>query len=102
MFIKRSGLPEKYETKAGELGGRLSGGEKQRIGIARTLLKDSDLMLFDEPTSSLDILNEKGLLMTIDENFKDKTVVMISHRNSTLGACGRVCKILGGKIVGEE
>ena len=50
----------------------------------------------------LDILNEKGLLMTIDENFKDKTVVMISHRNSTLGACGRVCKVLGGKIVGEE
>ena len=95
-------LPEKYQTKAGELGGRLSGGEKQRIGIARTLLKDSDLMLFDEPTSSLDILNEKGLLMTIDENFRDKTVVMISHRNSTLGACGRVCKVLDGKIAGEE
>ena len=95
-------LPEKYQTRAGELGGRLSGGEKQRIGIARTLLKDSDLMLFDEPTSSLDILNEKGLLMTIDENFKDKTVVMISHRNSTLGACGRVCKVRDGRIAGEE
>ena len=95
-------LPEKYQTKAGELGGRLSGGEKQRIGIARTLLKDSDLMLFDEPTSSLDILNEKGLLMTIDQNFADKTVVMISHRNSTLGACGRVCKVRDGKIAGEE
>jgi ATP-binding cassette subfamily C protein len=93
-------LPEKYGTKAGELGGRLSGGEKQRIGIARTLLKDSDLMLFDEPTSSLDILNEKGLLMTIDENFADKTVVMISHRNSTLGACSRVCKMRGGKTEG--
>ena len=95
-------LPEKYETRAGELGGRLSGGEKQRIGIARTLLKDSELMLFDEPTSSLDILNEKGLLMTIDQNFADKTVVMISHRNSTLGACSRVCKVRDGKIVGEE
>ena len=95
-------LPEKYETKAGELGGRLSGGEKQRIGIARTLLKDSELMLFDEPTSSLDILNEKGLLKTIDENFADKTVLMISHRNSTLGACSRVCRIRGGRVVGED
>ena len=95
-------LPEKYQTRAGELGGRLSGGEKQRIGIARTLLKDSDLMLFDEPTSSLDILNEKGLLMTIDRNFTDKTVVMISHRNSTLGACGRICKVRDGKVVAEE
>ena len=94
-------LPEKYETRAGELGGRLSGGEKQRIGIARTLLKDSELMLFDEPTSSLDILNEKGLLMTIDQNFDDKTVVMISHRNSTLGACDRVCRVREGKIAGE-
>ena len=91
-------LPDQYETKAGELGGRLSGGEKQRIGIARTLLKDSNLMLFDEPTSSLDILNEKGLLKTIDENFSDKTVVMISHRNSTLGACNRVCHVVDGHI----
>ena len=95
-------LPEKYQTRAGELGGRLSGGEKQRIGIARTLLKDSELMLFDEPTSSLDILNEKGLLMTIDQNFADKTVVMISHRNSTLGACGRVCKVREGKVAEEK
>ncbi|MBR4396134.1 MAG: ABC transporter ATP-binding protein [Eubacteriaceae bacterium] len=94
-------LPEKYETKAGELGGRLSGGEKQRIGIARTLLKDSELMLFDEPTSSLDILNEKGLLMTINENFADKTVVMISHRNSTLGACDRIIKVMDGRAVEE-
>ena len=94
-------LPEKYETKAGELGGRLSGGEKQRIGIARTLLKDSKLMLFDEPTSSLDILNEKGLLMTIDQNFADKTVVMISHRNSTLGACSRVCHVKDGQVEWE-
>lgn len=83
-------LPDGYETKAGELGGRLSGGERQRIGIARTLLKDSNLMLFDEPTSSLDVLNEKGLLKTIDEEFSDKTVIMISHRNSTLGACDKV------------
>ena len=79
-----------------------SGGEKQRIGIARTLLKDSGLMLFDEPTSSLDILNEKGLLMTIDRNFTDKTVVMISHRNSTLGACGRVCKVRDGRVAEEK
>ncbi|MCR4893133.1 MAG: ABC transporter ATP-binding protein/permease [Eubacteriales bacterium] len=80
-------LPEGYDTKTGELGGRLSGGERQRIGIARTILKDSDMMIFDEPTSNLDVLNEKGLLKTIDEEFSDKTVLMISHRASTLGAC---------------
>ena len=91
-------LPEKYETRAGELGGRLSGGERQRIGIARTILKDSDLMLFDEPTSSLDVLNEKGLLKTIDEEFTDKTVVMISHRNSTLGACDKVYHYADGRV----
>ncbi len=83
-------LPEGYETKAGELGGRLSGGERQRIGIARTILKNSNIMLFDEPTSNLDVLNEKGLIKTIDEEFADKTVIMISHRNSTLGTCNKV------------
>lgn len=83
-------LPEGYDTKAGELGGRLSGGERQRIGIARTILKNSDIMLFDEPTSNLDVLNEKGLIKTIDEEFADKTVIMISHRNSTLGTCNKV------------
>jgi ATP-binding cassette subfamily C protein len=83
-------LPEGYETKAGELGNRLSGGERQRIGIARTILKNSDIMLFDEPTSNLDVLNEKGLIKTIDEEFADKTVFMISHRNSTLGSCNMI------------
>lgn len=83
-------LPEGYETKAGELGNRLSGGERQRIGIARTILKNSDIMLFDEPTSNLDVLNEKGLIKTIDEEFTDKTVFMISHRNSTLGSCNMI------------
>ena len=90
-------LPEAYETKAGELGGRLSGGEKQRIGLARTILKDSNLMVFDEPTSSLDVLNEKGLLMTIDQEFENKTVLMISHRKSTLGACDRICHVENGR-----
>lgn len=94
-------LPEQYETKVGELGGRLSGGERQRIGIARTLLKDSNLMMFDEPTSSLDVLNEKGLLKTIDEEFSDKTVVMISHRSSTLGACDKVYHYRDGRAVNE-
>ena len=89
-------------TDVGEGGAKLSGGQKQRIGIARALLKDSELMLFDEPTSSLDIPNEKGLLMTIDENFGDKTVVMISHRNSTLGACCRVCKVRDGWVAEEK
>ena len=91
-------LPEGYDTKTGELGGRLSGGERQRIGIARTILKDSGMMIFDEPTSNLDVLNEKGLLKTIDEEFTDKTVLMISHRASTLGACDSVKKFGDGKL----
>lgn len=91
-------LPEGYETKAGELGGRLSGGECQRIGIARTILKNSDIMLFDEPTSNLDVLNEKGLIKTIDEEFADKTVIMISHRNSTLGTCNKVYDYLSKEL----
>ena len=83
-------LPDRYETNVGELGGRLSGGERQRIGIARTLLKDNQVLLFDEPTSNLDVLNEKGLLQTLHEEFSNKTIIMISHRESTLGGCNEI------------
>ena len=91
-------LPEQYDTMMGELQNRLSGGEKQRIGIARVFL------VMDEPTSSLDVINEKGLLKTLAEQFENKTWLIVSHRPSSLTGCDRVIKLenkqiyeLGGK-----
>lgn len=77
-------LPEKYDTEVGELGDTLSGGEKQRIGIARAFLHDSPFLLMDEPTSNLDSLNEGIILKSLNESRKDKTVVLVSHRKSTM------------------
>ena len=77
-------LPDGYDTKADEAGSAFSDGEKQRIGLARAFLHDSDIMLFDEPTSNLDALNEGMILKSLRE-IKDKTVIIVSHRESTLG-----------------
>ena len=100
-------LPEQYDTMMGELQNRLSGGEKQRIGIARVLLVDPDFLVMDEPTSSLDVINEKGLLKTLAEQFENKTWLIVSHRPSSLTGCDRVIKLenkqiyeLGGKAQG--
>ena len=97
-------LPGQYDTMMGELQNRLSGGEKQRIGIARVLLVDPDFLVMDEPTSSLDVINEKGLLKTLAEQFENKTWLIVSHRPSSLTGCNRVIKLenkqiyeLGGK-----
>lgn len=78
------GLPKGYDTPAGELGDKLSGGEKQRIGLARAFLHDSDLILLDEPTSNLDSLNEAQILKSIYEFKKGKTIILVSHRKSTM------------------
>ncbi|MDR2746958.1 MAG: ABC transporter ATP-binding protein/permease [Treponema sp.] len=86
-------LPEGYQTPMGELNGRISGGERQRIGIARAMLSDPDMLVMDEPTSSLDVLNEKGLLETLKEEYGDTTILIVSHRNSTLTDCGRVLSL---------
>ena len=77
-------LPNGYDTKLGELGDNLSGGEKQRIGTARAFLHDSPFLLLDEPTSNLDALNEGVILKSVNEAAKEKTVVIVSHRQSTL------------------
>lgn len=97
-------LPGQYDTMMGELQNRLSGGEKQRIGIARVLLVDPDFLVMDEPTSSLDVINEKGLLKTLAEQFENKTWLIVSHRPSSLTGCDRAIKLenkqiyeLGGK-----
>ena len=83
-------LPNGYKTLVEELGGSLSGGERQRIGLARMFLHDAKLVLLDEPTSNLDSLNEGAILKSIYEERKDKTVVFVSHRESTLAHCDRV------------
>ncbi len=83
-------LPNGYKTLVEELGSSLSGGERQRIGLARMFLHDAKLVLLDEPTSNLDSLNEGAILKSIYEERKDKTIVFVSHRESTLAHCDRV------------
>lgn len=77
-------LPKGYDTEVGELGDTLSSGEKQRIGIARAFLHDSPFLLMDEPTSNLDSLNEGIILKSLRESAEEKTVVLVSHRKSTM------------------
>ena len=77
-------LPDGYETNVGELGDTLSGGEKQRVGLARAFLHDAPFMLLDEPTSNLDSLNEAVILKALREEAQGKTVLIVSHRKSTM------------------
>lgn len=90
-------LPQGYDTEMGNMGSRLSGGEKQRIGIARTMITDPDVIVMDEPTSSLDILHEKELLKTLREQCADKMILIVSHRPSTLTDCTSVVRLENGK-----
>ena len=77
-------LPDGYDTDVGELGDTLSGGERQRIGLARAFLHDAPFMLLDEPTSNLDSLNEAVILKALRDEAKGKTVLLVSHRKSTM------------------
>lgn len=94
-FIKN--LPHGYDTLVGELGDTLSSGEKQRISIARAFLHDGSVILLDEPTSNLDSLNEGIILKSLDEFSKEKTVILVSHRKSTLNIADRVFEIKKNK-----
>lgn len=85
-------LPDGYDTDMGQMSARLSGGERQRIGIARVLLRDPDVCLMDEPSSALDALHEKELLHTLHTAYEGKTLLLISHRGSTLTGCNRILK----------
>ncbi len=82
-------LPNGYDTEVGELGDTISGGEKQRIGIARAFLHNANLILLDEPTSNLDSLNEAVILKSL-KDCKDKTVVLVSHKKSTIKIADKV------------
>lgn len=91
-------LPKGYDTEVGELGDTLSGGEKQRIGIARAFLHDAPLILLDEPTSNLDSLNEGIILKSLKESAEKKTVVLVSHRVSTMNVADVVYEMENGRI----
>ena len=91
-------LPKGYDTEVGELGDTLSGGEKQRIGIARAFLHDAEMILLDEPTSNLDSLNEGIILKSLKESAEKKTVVLVSHRVSTMNVADMVYEMENGRI----
>ena len=91
-------LPQGYDTEVGELGDTLSGGEKQRIGIARAFLHDAPFVLMDEPTSNLDSLNEGIILKSLKEGRGDKTVLLVSHRKSTMNVADVVYEMDNGRI----
>lgn len=91
-------LPDGYDTEVGELGDTLSGGEKQRIGIARAFLHDAPFLLLDEPTSNLDSLNEGIILKSLKESRKNQTVVLVSHRKSTMNLADIIYEMDSGRI----
>lgn len=91
-------LPKGYDTEVGELGDTLSGGERQRLGLARAFLHDAPFMLLDEPTSNLDSLNEAVILKSLREECSGKTVVLVSHRKSTMGIADTVYSVEHGRM----
>ena len=92
-------LPNGYNTVVGERGLKLSGGEKQRIGIARTILKDASIMLLDESTSSLDYTTEKKILANLKKDKKNSTMIVISHRLSAITDVDKIIVLNFGKII---
>ncbi|MCR5384204.1 MAG: ABC transporter ATP-binding protein/permease [Saccharofermentans sp.] len=91
-------LPNGYETEVGELGSTLSGGEKQRIGLARAFLHDAPFMLLDEPTSNLDSLNESVILKSLKQEKGEKTIVLVSHRQSTMRIADEIRTMDSGRL----
>ena len=94
-------LPNGYDSKVGELGGNLSGGEKQRIGIARAFLHDAPMILLDEPTSNLDSLSEGIILKSLMESKENKTIIIVSHRKSTMNIADVVLDVEKNSLQGK-
>jgi ATP-binding cassette subfamily C protein len=91
-------LPKGYNTQVGELGDTLSGGERQRLGLARAFLHDAPFLLLDEPTSNLDSLNEAVILKSLKEEQNGKTIVLVSHRRSTMCIADSVYSVEQGRV----
>ena len=91
-------LPEGYRTRAGTLGRNLSAGEKQRIGLARAFLRGSGLILLDEPTSNVDSINEGIILAALKEQKRRKSIILVSHRESTMSIAERVYRVENGRL----
>ncbi|WP_317319573.1 thiol reductant ABC exporter subunit CydC [Subdoligranulum variabile] len=91
-------LPQGYDTPVGELGETLSGGERQRLGLARAFLHDAPFLLLDEPTSNLDSLNEAVILRALEQEHGRRTVVLVSHRASTMGIADTVYSVENGRV----
>lgn len=98
-FVAR--LPQGYQSMVGERGLKLSGGEKQRVAIARTILKDPKILVFDEATSALDTQTEQGIQQSLREVARDRTAVVIAHRLSTVVECHKILVLKDGEIVEE-
>jgi ATP-binding cassette subfamily B protein len=95
-------LPDGYDTTVGERGMRLSGGERQRIAIARAFLKDSPMLILDEPTSAVDVRTEASIMAAMDRLMAGRTTFMIAHRLSTLDVCDVILRMNEGRIVVER
>lgn len=95
-------LPKGYKTNVGELGENLSGGERQRLGLARAFLHNGDMILLDEPTSNLDSLNEKVIIKTLKNECRDKTVILVSHRMSTVAIADEIYTMKNKNLVKKE
>lgn len=94
-------LPDGYKTQVGALGDNLSAGEKQRIGLARAFLRGSELILLDEPTSNVDSINEGIILKALKEQKNKKSIILVSHRESTMAIADRIYRVDGGVMTEE-
>lgn len=91
-------LPDGYKTRVVALGDNLSAGEKQRLGLARAFLRGSELILLDEPTSNVDSMNEGIILKALKEQKDKKSIILVSHRESTMAIADRIYRVEGGRM----
>ena len=91
-------LPDGYETQVGERGSRMSGGERQRISLARAFLRNSSILILDEPTSSVDVHTEAAIMEATEKLIRGRTTFMIAHRLSTLKSCDLILELKDGRL----